>query len=130
MKEELEFPYAVYAMRKEAYVARLSALQSYCVNTRECRSCLLLQYFGETKTDRCGVCDVCEQEDASGITEQEYLQIRSHILGQLQNGPIKASELDIKGIRPHSLTWALDYMRAQEELVADGPFIRLASPKS
>ena len=127
MKEELEVPYAVYAMRKEAYATRLSALQAYCVNTEECRSSLLLRYFGETKTNRCGICDVCEQEDTTGITEQEYQQIRTHILSQLQHGPIKTSELDIKGIRPHSLTWALDYMRSKEELVADGPFIRLAS---
>ena len=127
MTEELEFPYGVYAMRKEAYVYRLNALQAYCVNTEECRSRLLLQYFGETKTHRCGICDVCELEDTTGITEAEYLQIRERILSQLQNGPVKASELDIKGIRPHSLTWALDYMRAKEELVADGPFIKLAS---
>ncbi|MBO6124704.1 MAG: RecQ family ATP-dependent DNA helicase [Bacteroidaceae bacterium] len=127
MKEELEFPYGVYAMRKEAYVYRLNALQAYCVNTEECRSRLLLRYFGETETHRCGICDVCELEDTAGITEAEYLNIRNHILAQLKNGPIKASELDIKGIRPHSLAWALDYMRAKEELVADGPFIRLAS---
>lgn len=127
LTEELEFPYGVYAMRKEAYVYRLNALQAYCVNTEECRSRLLLQYFGETKAHRCGICDVCELEDTTGITEAEFLQIRERIISQLQNGPIKASELDIKGIRPHSLTWALDYMRAKEELVADGPFIRLAS---
>ena len=127
LTEELEFPYGVYAMRKEAYVYRLNALQAYCVNTEECRSRLLLRYFGETKTHRCGICDVCELEDTTGITEAEFLQIRERIISQLQNGPIKASELDIKGIRPHSLTWALDYMRAKEELVADGPFIRLAS---
>ena len=88
---------------------------------------MLLRYFGENKTHRCGICDVCEYDDSTGITEQEYLQIRERIIGQLKNGPIKVSELDIKGIRPHSLTWALDYMRAKEELVADGPFIRLAS---
>ena len=127
LTEELEFPYGVYTMRKEAYVYRLNALQAYCVNTEECRSRLLLQYFGETKAHRCGICDVCELEDTTGITEAEFLQIRERIISQLQNGPIKASELDIKGIRPHSLTWALDYMRAKEELVADGPFIRLAS---
>ncbi len=127
LTEELEFPYGVYTMRKEAYVYRLNALQAYCVNTEECRSRLLLQYFGETKAHRCGICDVCESDDTVGITEAEFLQIREHILSQLQDGPIKASELDIKGIRPHSLTWALDYMRAKEELVADGPFLRLAS---
>ena len=75
----------------------------------------------------CGICDVCELEDTAGITEDEFMQIRERIIRQLQNGPIKASELDVKGIRPHSLTWVLDYMRAKEELVADGPFIRLAS---
>ena len=127
LTEELEFPYGVYTMRKEAYVYRLNALQAYCMNTEECRSRLLLQYFGETKAHRCGICDVCESDDTVGITEAEFLQIRERIISQLQNGPIKASELDIKGIRPHSLTWALDYMRAKEELVADGPFLRLAS---
>ena len=88
---------------------------------------MLLRYFGETGTKRCGICDVCEFEDTTGITEEEYLQIRERIVSQLKNGPVKASDLDIKGIRPSSLTWALDYMRAKEELVADGPFIRLAS---
>jgi ATP-dependent DNA helicase RecQ len=127
MKEELEFPYAVYAMRREAYEYRLKALLAYCVNTEECRSRLLLRYFGEKDTRRCGICDVCESEDTTGITEQEYLMIRERIISQLQNGPVKASDLDIKGIRPHSLTWALDYMRAEEELVADGPFIKLVS---
>ena len=127
LKEELEFPYGVYAMRKEAYEYRLQALHAYCLNTEECRSRLLLRYFGETETRRCGVCDVCELEDNAGITEQEYRQIREHIISQLRKGPVKASELDTKGIRPHSLVWALDYMRAKEELVADGPFIRLAS---
>ena len=127
MKEELGFPYQIYTMRKEAYEFRLKALLAYCVNTEECRSCMLLSYFGEKNTHRCGICDVCEQEDIAGITEQEYMQIREKIVSQLKNGPIKISELDIKGIRPHSLAWALDYMRAKEELVADGPFIRLAS---
>ncbi|MBR4644114.1 MAG: RecQ family ATP-dependent DNA helicase [Bacteroidaceae bacterium] len=127
LKEELEFPYGIYAMRKEAYEFRLSALQAYCLNTEECRSRLLLRYFGETDTHRCSICDVCELEDTTGITEQEYLQIREQIIGQLQHGPVKVSELDIKGIRPHSLTWALDYMRSKEELMTDGVFVRLAS---
>ena len=127
MKEDLEFPHGVYTMRREAYEYRLKALLAYCVNTEECRSQLLLRYFGETKTHRCGICDVCELEETAGITEAEYLHIREKIIPQLQNGPIKTSDLDVKGIRPHSLSWALDYMRAKEELVADGPFIRLAS---
>ena len=127
MKEDLEFSFGVYAMRKEAYEFRLKALLTYCINTEECRSRLLLRYFGETDTHKCGICDVCEQEDTTGFTEDEYLRIREHIVGQLQHGPVRASDIDIKGIRPDSLTWALDYMRAKEELVADGPFIRLAS---
>ena len=127
MKEDLGFPYHIYTIRKEAYEFRLKALQAYCVNTEECRSSLLLSYFGEKNTHRCGICDVCEQEDIAGVTEQEYMQIREKIVSQLKDGPIKISELDIKGIRPHSLAWALDYMRAKEELVADGPFIRLVS---
>lgn len=130
MTDELEFPYGIYAMRKEAYEFRLNAMLAYCVNTEDCRSRLLLRYFGENDTHRCGICDVCEQEDSAGITEQEYLQIRERIVRQLQQGPVKASELDIKGIRPHSLAWALDYMRAKEELVADGPFIKLASSEN
>ena len=127
MKEDLEFSFGVYAMRKEAYEFRLKALLTYCINTEECRSRLLLRYFGETDTHKCGICDVCEQEDTTGFTEDEYLRIREHIVGQLQHGPVRASDIDIKGIRPDSLTWALDYMRAKEELVADGPFIRLVS---
>ena len=53
-----------YAMLKETYHDRSTAMLEYVSEATECRSRYLLRYFGQTETTDCGTCDVCRARRA------------------------------------------------------------------
>lgn len=54
----------IYKNRQERYVDRLKAILEYAEQDQFCRSQLLVSYFGETKSECCGQCDVCLKKKA------------------------------------------------------------------
>lgn len=48
--------------RKKSKYGKLMAVKNYVENDLVCRTLKLLQYFGEYKEEKCGVCDVCINE--------------------------------------------------------------------
>ncbi|MGM0579910.1 MAG: RecQ family ATP-dependent DNA helicase [Bacteroidota bacterium] len=65
--------------RKKSKYEKLMAVKNYVENDLVCRTLKLLQYFGEYKDEKCGVCDVCINEKKSvhqdKDLEQKILQI-------------------------------------------------------
>jgi len=57
--QHLIIPPAVYDDLKARYVQRIDKMLEYATSDLICRSRLLLRYFGEDRTDDCGMCDVC-----------------------------------------------------------------------
>ncbi|WP_294747636.1 ATP-dependent DNA helicase RecQ [uncultured Prevotella sp.] len=57
--QHLIIPPAVYDDLKARYVHRTDKMLEYATCDLICRSRLLLRYFGEDRTDDCGMCDVC-----------------------------------------------------------------------
>lgn len=51
--------------RKKSKYEKLMAVKNYVENDLVCRTLKLLQYFGEYKEEKCGVCDVCINEKKS-----------------------------------------------------------------
>ena len=50
-----------YQQLKEAFHARLAAMEDYVTDDSACRSCKLLSYFGQTDAAPCGTCDICRR---------------------------------------------------------------------
>lgn len=48
-----------YKQLKNAAAKRRESMISYATATNECRSVMLLRYFGEETSDSCGICDFC-----------------------------------------------------------------------
>jgi len=48
-----------WAERKEEESKKLNAISSYISQKGSCRSQLLMDYFGEKETEKCGICDTC-----------------------------------------------------------------------
>ncbi len=46
-------------MQNERKIEQIKAIIDYVYNDQICRSRQLLSYFGEQKTENCGICDVC-----------------------------------------------------------------------
>ncbi len=68
-----------YRFLKEAAEKRLEALIHYITDNLKCRSQQLLAYFGEKKSKRCGICDVCLSKNKTNLNEIEFEQVVSAI---------------------------------------------------
>ena len=60
--DRLHFPREVYDDLQERMQSRIDAMLHYAECRTECRSEMLLRYFGE-KSEPCGKCDVCYEKD-------------------------------------------------------------------
>ena len=60
--DRLQINTRLLAARRAAHEKRLEAMINYVQRHTICRSQLLLQYFDETDSPPCGICDVCLQQ--------------------------------------------------------------------
>jgi ATP-dependent DNA helicase RecQ len=59
---------------KKRHVDRTNAILNYLSNTEQCRTRLLLQYFGEHKKEDCRHCDICAKKQPSHLTSSISIQ--------------------------------------------------------
>ena len=77
-----------YRILKEQARHRLEAMLEYVNATSGCRSRMLLDYFGERDSNRCGVCDLCllsHQHSTPALPQQ--------LLSLLKEQPLRANEI-------------------------------------
>lgn len=84
-----------YADRKKDYQKRIEAMIYYMSEKLKCRSRLLLEYFGETDSVRCGKCDICLTQNELGLSQLEFDNIRGMLEQYLQE-PCLFEELIFK----------------------------------
>lgn len=61
-----------YLDRKHDYLQRIEAMIHYASSGHKCRSQLLLEYFGEMDSVRCGKCDVCMARNELNVSSYEF----------------------------------------------------------
>ena len=86
----------VYEDRKESYTERIQAMIAYATAQENCRSRILLRYFGEKNGHNCGHCDVCLQTHPSGLKQGEFSQLREEIERHLETAPCLLTEIPQK----------------------------------
>jgi ATP-dependent DNA helicase RecQ len=92
-EKDIHISHEVYRRRKEVAQKRLETVLHFVQSKEECRSVLLLRYFGERKSIPCGSCDVCLQQHQEQIAVQTYNCIKKAVI-ELQ----KQGNQDIKSI--------------------------------
>jgi len=90
--ERLLFSPENYDLRKQDFKERIGAVIHYASSTLKCRSQMLLAYFGETDSQRCGICDVCLERNQLGLSRMEFDRYREAIREGLQE-PLLPEEL-------------------------------------
>lgn len=81
--------------RKQYEEEKLIKISNYITEKKECRSKLLLHYFGEEESKKCGKCDFCIYEKRKKIKEVEYQKITNKLADILQNKELTIEEICI-----------------------------------
>ena len=125
--EHIVLPVNIYEERKEQYTIRIHAILEYAKAIDRCRSCMLLEYFGEKSSTNCGQCDVCLDVQGKTVTREGQQTARQKIISLLADHqrhhiteilrlPLPTEEIDA----------ALSYLMQQEEIKQNDGFILLA----
>lgn len=125
MTKYVSIPYYIYEERLKKSKERSEAMISYMTCDNECRSVMLLEYFGEKRSKRCGICDVCTSGDDDDY-DMEYAVKR--IMEFLADGtPRTYNELRNfdYNIEASVLADALDYLLSEEKITTDSIHIAI-----
>ena len=119
VSEEIIIPKNVYEQRRKLFEMRINAMKYYIGNDKFCRNKSLLRYFGETKNEDCGHCDVCIRNKRNDKEQKTtYCNIRNKIIACLKDG--KGHKVDeMRNIDPNyvELSHTLMKMLNDEEII-------------
>lgn len=114
-RERLNLNREIYEDRRESYVKRIKAMIEYATAEENCRSRMLLRYFGEKNEHNCGQCDVCLQKHDTGIKQGEFLEWKERIIKTLSDSPCAATDLPKRlGTEKENLTPVLSFLISEE----------------
>jgi ATP-dependent DNA helicase RecQ len=71
-KKDVSFSVEAYHFLKERFIEKIQAMLQYASGDTKCRSQVLLAYFGEKDSARCGKCDVCQQRNELDLSKYEF----------------------------------------------------------
>ncbi|MEN8120580.1 MAG: ATP-dependent DNA helicase RecQ [Bacteroidota bacterium] len=82
-----------YEIRKENYLNRINSVLNYASSNNKCRSQILLEYFDEKDSNRCGQCDVCRRRNELELSKYEFDLILENIKPRLMENEMSLEEL-------------------------------------
>ncbi|HTB31402.1 MAG TPA: RecQ family zinc-binding domain-containing protein, partial [Bacteroidia bacterium] len=82
-----------YHELKERAEKRMEWVIYYAATTHKCRSEMLLAYFGEIETVRCGICDVCLERNKLELSDLEFETVAEQLKASLQKQSLSLSDL-------------------------------------
>lgn len=83
--ERLKISKDNYDLRKKELAGRIDSVIEYSTSSTKCRSQILLEYFGETDSARCGICDVCKSVETLELSSFEFESIGKEVKKILAN---------------------------------------------
>lgn len=128
---ELRFAPQIYDERRDAFDKRISSMLAYAVGADECRSKVLLSYFGQTTSESCGCCDVCMQREHPALSYEGNSEPVVRILEFLSDGKSHApADLEKVGLTRRQLSAAVRYLCDEEKILIENGLIRIHKKNS
>ncbi len=122
----------VYEERKAKYAQRIEAMKEYALSDKQCRSRILLRYFGERTALPCQQCDTCRSQRNTTFPEtayHAYLDIVTDLLADGQAHPVE--ELHTLSIPSEHLHPFLNRLMDKEALdLCDGMIMKKDTKKA
>lgn len=120
-EKEVIISKAILEERKDRFVIRAKAFKNFLINQHECRSMLLLNYFGENQLVRCGTCDYCRDRNKIELNDIEMEELCHQIRHTLLQGALDPDELSerFKNIPIDHFKTVLKWLLETDELGID-----------
>ena len=124
--EELRFTPEVYDERRKSFRERLDAILKYAMSIDECRSSMLLRYFGEKSDNDCGNCDVCVTRRSSEPSDDVLMRDATLVLDFIsRNGKVSPAHFDSLGLTRKRLSAVLRKLCDEEKIVVSDGKVRI-----
>jgi ATP-dependent DNA helicase RecQ len=126
-KDKIHISSEVYEVRKERYEKRIEAMIRYATSDNNCRSRMLLRYFGEKNEHNCGICDVCLRKKKNlSLSSEEYKRISLSVLRLLTEEPLTPDVLRTKlPVDKEKLVTVVRFMLDEEVIVSQDGVLSL-----
>ena len=95
-REEISYlfiPQSVYEHRREKLIRRIKSVIDYGSSKTQCRSKMLLQYFGEKDAADCGKCDVCIDKKQNDMRSSDMDRLVKTVLDQIKEKEMTLDEI-------------------------------------
>ena len=125
-RENVLIPREIYEDRLEQYRERIEGMLHYVQTNNQCRSRMLLEYFGEKTAKDCGQCDVCLENKGQTVSPQGQQDARQQVLSLLNDHHRHhITELFRLPLPTEELNAALTFLIQEEQIEQEDGFIRL-----
>ena len=100
-----------YDERKGLFQKRIESMISYVKETGECRSRMLIDYFGQQSVSDCGICDVCLKNKNLGGGKSRRSEVQEHIIKMLEDAEGKMELTAIETTAADQYSFYLSVLR-------------------
>ena len=116
--EDLSINQVNYKKRKKQSEQRLHHFIQYAQNTKDCRSIITGNYFGDINMQRCGICDNCLQLKKTSLTAEAFTAIQQRIEQALHAGPVEISVLllQLKDIQKEKAWQVIEFLQTEKKI--------------
>ncbi len=110
-----------YQDRKEIAITKMEAVIGYATALHKCRSQILLNYFGEKDTYRCGVCDVCIERNKLELSDIEFTTVSDQIKTLVKETPMPITKLvsKITRVREDKTIKVIQWLMENDKLISN-----------
>ena len=108
--------------RKNLELRRMNFILNYCNQTTNCRTKILLHYFGEEQAIRCGKCDICRERNKLELSDLKFKKIRIKILDIVNKKLMSIEEICkyLKDFNEDEIIEIISIMIENNELKTEG----------
>ncbi len=127
-QDDFKFDIQQIEKRKKNHSQKIKAIIEYAELKQSCRAKTIANYFNDSSTEKCGVCDNCLTSTSSALNNKNFDEISKLILNllSLQNLNIIAIENSLHHISKEKIKKTIEYLLAEEKIYADknGVFLK------
>jgi len=109
-----------YDERKGLFQKRIESIISYAKQSDECRSKILIDYFGQQAKGECGICDVCLKKRNLGSLKQCTNEVSGRIISLLEGNGGEMKIYHLETLAGDEYTF---YLKVLREMIDNGQVI-------